>query len=97
MRFRSQLSPITADWASQISSSYGSADADLSPGNLAKWKNVEFVRCKMVYRAGERFRVKPFNPPARTNWNALLGICGAAVVSATVWAGVAWTVGMIWK
>lgn len=96
MRFRSQISLVSVDRASEEGSSDGSAT--LTPlGDLSKWENVEFFRCKVVYGSSVKFGIKPFNLPNRLNWGAVLGISGAAVVSATIWAGVAWSVGLIWK
>ncbi len=96
MRFRSRLSLVSVGPTLQAGSPDSSSTL-ASLADLSKWQNVEFFRCKVVYGSGIKFGVKPFDPPSRLNWSALLGISGAAVVSATIWAGVAWSVALIWK
>lgn len=66
-------------------------------GDLSKWQNVEFLRYRVVYGSRVKVSVKPFDTPTRLNWSALLGISGAAVVSATLWIAVGFTFGLLWR
>jgi hypothetical protein len=59
----------------------------------ANFNDVSFLRSWLIYDSG----LDELGVPGSVNWNGLLGLALAAVVSAGFWAGVGLAVAEVWK
>ena len=93
MSSKSQLLPVSGSretpfrWT--IHHSWESAPTDLP----AIWRDMEFLHSWSVYDS----KVRPGLELPRVNWNAVLGLTLATVVSAGVWAGIGLMIVRIWR
>jgi hypothetical protein len=93
MSYKSQLFPVSGNretslrWA--VHHSWESAPADL-PDIL---REMEFLHSWSVYDS----KVRPGRERPRVNWNAVLGLTAATIVSAGFWAGIGLMIVHIWR
>jgi len=89
MNHRLQLSPISGTRESQL---------DLPPrerweGPVANSQDANVFRSWLVYESD----VETVRSAGRVNWNTVLGLALAVVVSVSFWVGVGIIVARIWK
>jgi hypothetical protein len=89
MNYRLQLSPISGTRESQLD--LPSPERWKRP--LTNWEDTKFFRSFLVYD----FDLKPGHTEGLVNWNAVLGLALAVVVSLTFWAGVGLMIERVWK
>jgi len=86
MNYRLQLSHV-----SSVSEANGSP-YQAQRLATARWEDAKFYRSWLVYTSGKRVvRVHK-----QINWDAVLGIGMATLVSACIWAGIGLLIARIW-
>ncbi len=97
MSYKSQLFPVSGSretpfcWT--IHNSWESAPTDLPDILRDISRDIEFVHSWSVYDS----RVRPGLELPRLNWNAVLGLTAATLVSAAFWAGIGLMIVHIWR
>ncbi len=97
MSYKSQLFPVSGNretalrWT--IHHAWESAPTDLPDILPDILRDMEFLHSWSVYDS----RVRPGLEPPRLNWNAVLGLTAATIVSAGVWAGIGLMIVHIWR
>ena len=88
MRPKTKLFPVAITWKAprqNLGRFWGSSAFEL--------RDVQFLRSWLEYDS--EFEAKL--PARRINWNMLLGLALASVVSVSFWAGMAVMLGRLWK
>ena len=89
MNYRLQFSPISGTRESQID--LPSRERwESAPTN---WEDATLFRSWLVYDSD----VEPNRTRGRINWNVVLGLALAVVVSVSFWAGVGRMIARVWK
>lgn len=81
MNYRLQLSPISG-----TRESTGVPSRDQWDGSLTNWEDAKFFRSWLVYDSDSD--QEPNCTDGRSNWNTVLGLALAVVVSVSFWVGV---------
>jgi hypothetical protein len=89
MNYRMQLSPISGT-RQMVADVHRSEASDSRPANL---DDAKFVRSWLVYDSDLDLN----RTRGRMNWNMVLGVALAAVVSAGVWIGAGLILERLWK
>ena len=89
MNYRLQLSPISGTRESQLDLS----SRERWEGPVANSQDANVFRSWLVYESD----VETVRSAGRVNWNTVLGLALAVVVSVSFWVGVGIIVARIWK
>jgi hypothetical protein len=89
MSYKSKLFPLSSTCETPllrlIGHSWGSSTANL--------EDVKLLRSRFV----DDCKIRTGLAPGRANWDKILGLAAAIVISASFWAGVWLTIARVWK